>query len=691
MLNNRQTRKTSHDDLDFQEFFSTQCIVINPVKTALKLSLVYIAIGIIWILLSDRLLELLIKDMRQLHLLQTYKGCLYIFITGAFLFLRVKKSLVRIQLISGKLSESYEELNLAYEELIAAKEDLKSQFEELKLSEEALAESKERYKLAVKGSKDAIWDLDLKNNKQYISTRLREILGYEDPEFSYDFNTLLHPDDRDKALKVFNDYLNKKIDVYVNTYRLKAENGEYKWILSRGQAIWDRNGKAIRMAGSKTDITEQKRYEERILNLAYYDLITKLPNRAMLEKELNSRIIQAKYNNTKFALLYLDLDDFKNVNDTLGHAYGDKLLKMIANEFVKHKKESDILARLGGDEFALLVSDVREVDQVHSLANEFIESLNKPWVLNSQEFYISTSIGVAIFPEHGNSFDALLKNADTAMYSAKENGKKSYKIYEKEMYMRKIESINMEKSLRCAVKNNEFVLNYQSMVDLKKDQIIGAETLIRWQHPHKGLILPVNFISTAEKTGVIKEIGKWTIDTACRQNKIWINKGYRPIKLSINMSALEFRQHNLVENIKNTLDKIELDSKNIVFEITENTALKDLDYTIKILNKLKVMNIQIALDDFGTGYSSLNYLRILPIDYLKLDKSFIKNIATNAKDQAITKYIIDLAHEIDLKVVAEGIETEEQYNYLKKINCDIGQGYFFGRPSLEEEFEKVLK
>lgn len=676
------------------DFLSFNYTSVTPIKTALKICIFYMYIGSLWILLSDRILEALVDDVKRIHVLQTYKGWIYIIITGILLFFIIKNSLAKIQLVSNKLYKSYEELNLAYEELIATEEDLKKRFEEIKKSEKALAESETRYQLAAEGANDGIWDMDVKNNKMYISTRGRSILGYDDFEDEYTIETwksLLHPDDKSNAIKLFSDYLNRKMDTYISTYRLKARNGEYKWILSKGQAIWDRNGKPIRIAGSHTDITDRKRNEEKVLRLAYYDLITKLPNRAMFEKELTLQISNAKESNKKCALLYFDLDDFKNINDTLGHTYGDKLLKKVARTLIEYKKEDYTLARLGGDEFALIVTDVKDLSQLYKLANMIINSLEKPWVLNDQEFYISTSIGIAVFPDHGQDFQTLLRNADTAMYSAKEAGKRCYRIYKEEMYMKKIEFINMKKSLRYGVKNEEFILNYQPVVDLKEGKIIGAEALIRWEHPEQGLIAPNDFIPIAEKSGIIKEIGKWTLKAACKQNKIWLDKGYKHNKVSINMSALEFKQKNLVRNIKRIVEETGLESKYLVVEITENIILEDISYTIDVLNELKKMDIKIALDDFGTGYSSLNYLKILPIDFLKLDKSFINNITTKAKEQAITKCLIRLAHNIGLKVVAEGIETEEQYNYLRKINCDLGQGYFFSKPLPAEKFEKELR
>ncbi|SHK47032.1 bifunctional diguanylate cyclase/phosphodiesterase [Paramaledivibacter caminithermalis] len=690
----RILKENSKKILVVNDLLSFKDISLNPTKAAFKICIMYMTIGSLWILLSDKVLEVSIDDIKRINILQTYKGWTYIIVTGVISFLFIKNLLTKIQFVSNKLYESYHELNLAYQELIVTKEDLKNKFQEIKLSKEALAESEERYQLAVEGANGGIWDWDIKSNKMYISSRAKNILDYEDFEGEYSievWKSLLHPDDKNKAIKTFYDYLNKKADSYNSVYRLRTQNGNYKWILSRGQAIWDENDEPIRIAGSHTDITEQKINEEKFLKLAYYDLITGLPNRAMFEKELIARISYAKKTKTKCALLYFDLDDFKNVNDTLGHTYGDALLKMVAKELKEYKKEDQLLARLGGDEFALIVSNIENLNNLHNLADTIVSSLEKPWILNGQEFYISASIGIAIFPCHGQDFQTLLRNADTAMYCAKEEGKKGYKIYKEEMYIKKIEFINMKKSLRYGVKNEEFFLTYQSVVDLKKDQAIGSEALIRWNHPKKGLISPDRFIPIAEKTGIIKEIGKWVLETACKQNKIWIDKGYKPTKISINMSALEFKQINFVSNIKRVLEETGLDSKYLVIEITENIVLENLNQTIEILNELKKMKIKIALDDFGTGYSSLNYLRILPIDFLKLDKTFINNVTKKCKDRAITESLIKLAHDIGLKVVAEGIETEEQYHYLKNINCDLGQGYLFNRPLPSNEFEKILE
>lgn len=680
-------------NLETYDLLSLRYTSVDPIKTAFRISMFYILIGSLWILLSDKAIEILVDDMKRVHMLQNYKGWIYILVTGGLLFLVIRNSLVKIQLVSNKLYRSYEELNLAYEELMDTKENLKNQFREIKSSKEALAESETRYELVVKGANDGIWDWDVKNDKMHISSQGRNILGYRDSELQLSieiWKSLLHPEDKNDAIKTLDDYLNKQIGSYINIYRLKPSSEDYKWILSKGQAIWDKSGNPIRMAGSHTDITEQKRNEEKVLKLAYYDLITELPNRAMFEKQLYTQILKAKHFNEKCALLYFDLDDFKNVNDTLGHSYGDILLKMVSKEFRKYKKTGYTLARLGGDEFGLIVSEVKNIDQLHSLARMILDSLGKPWILNDEEFYISASIGIAVFPHHGENFETLLRNADTAMYCAKEAGKKGYKIYKEEMYTQKMEFINMKKSLRHGIKNKEFILNYQPIIDLKSGRIVGSEALIRWNHPEKGLISPIDFIHLAEKTGIIKKIGKLTLETACKQNKIWLERGHTSIKISINMSALEFKQRDLVKNIKEILQKTGLDSRYLVIEITENIALENLDHTIHVLNELKKMNIKIALDDFGTGYSSLNYLKKLPIDYLKLDKSFIDNVTIKSKDQVITKALIKLAHDIGLQVVAEGIETEQQYHYLKKINCDLGQGYFFDKPLSCGEFEEIL-
>lgn len=554
-------------DLDISKYTT-----INSEYMAAKIVFKYILIGVLWIILSDKILMYLVSNIEMYQQIQTYKGWFYILITAIILFLMIKRNLEKLKDMSIELYKKYQELNLVYEELLATEEDLKEHVEELKISQAKHVEN-----------------------------------------------------------------------------------------------------------------------EEKIYNLAYYDSLTGLPNRSMLQKVLNSKLKHAENSSSKIGLLYFDLDNFKIVNDTLGHTYGDMLLRMVADELAKYKKEGEILARIGGDEFVFIVSNFKDSNELETLASKIIMALGKPWVIDAHEFYISTSIGIAIFPEHGKTYNILLKNADTAMHNAKLKGKSCYEVFDFQMHDNILEYIDMEKSIRYAIKNQEFTLYYQPQIDLKSGKVIGLEALIRWIHPKKGIIPPNKFIPIAEKTGLIREIGKWVIYEACRQNKEWIEKGYKPIKISINLSAIQLKQKNLIEDIKNIIEETGVDSNYIEFEITENAAIKDLEKTIGILKELKQMNFQIALDDFGTGYSSLNYLKMLPIDYIKLDKFFISNVTIDSKEQAITKFLIKLAKEMAIKIIAEGIETNDQYDYLKKHNCDIGQGYLFGKPISANEIEEILK
>lgn len=436
-----------------------------------------------------------------------------------------------------------------------------------------------------------------------------------------------------------------------------------------------------------TDMTQYRQAQEKIYQMAYYDPLTGLPNRMLLEAAFKEHS-KALGN---LALLYFDLDNFKVVNDTLGHVYGDALLKDITAALLQLKGENDLLARLGGDEFALLMNQYEDPVVPIERAQAVVEALEKNWVVGSQEFYISGSIGIALYPEHGTTYQMLLKNADTAMYVAKGKGKNCYELFERTMADKIVESMEIEKSLRYGIKNKEFLLYYQPQYDLKTEEITGMEALIRWNHPFKGMISPYYFISAAERTGLIRQIGRWVIYEACSQSKQWRLRGLTPAKISINLSAIQMKDKNFIEDIKSILKETGAEPKDIEFEITEHAAIENFEKIILLLHQLREMNFKIALDDFGTGYSSLNYLKLLPIDYIKIDRSFVENVTANLKEQAITKSLIKLAQEMNLKIIAEGIETEEQRQFLRNIDCNGGQGYLFGRPVPAKEMELKLR
>jgi diguanylate cyclase (GGDEF)-like protein/PAS domain S-box-containing protein len=557
----------------------------------------------------------------------------------------------------------------------------------------ALVFDVKRFKLAVEGSNDGIWDWDIINDNAYISFKWKEMLNINSCEFE-NFKEvwleLIHPEDLNIIDEAITSYLEKKTPYFICEYRLKTKDNDYIWVLTKGKGIRDNEGNIIKMAGSHTNITDKKKAEEKINRLAYFDIVTNLANRTLFEEKLNKCISHTNANKEMFGLIYLDLDNFKNVNDTLGHAFGDLLLKNVADLLQKHVNKGDIVARLSGDEYAIIMPKLTAPEKINILTKKIKDEFQNPFILGNHEVYVTVSMGIAIYPTDGENQQTLLRNADTAMYCAKEKGKNSYEFYHNEMNLKIMKKINLQNDLRRAIKNNEFVVYYQPQVSMETSEIVGFEALVRWIHPVDGLISPLKFIPEAEEMGLITDIGEFVLRTACKQNKQWQELGYSPKCMAINLSARQFQQKNLLKVIEGVLAETNLATKWLELEITESICMNDLNFTIDLLNKFNEMGVTIALDDFGTGYSSLNYLKKLPIQCLKIDKSFVDNITSNHKELAIAKAITTLAHTMNLSIVAEGIETEEQFSVLKNLNCDKAQGYLFSRPLPAEEIERLL-
>jgi polar amino acid transport system substrate-binding protein len=425
--------------------------------------------------------------------------------------------------------------------------------------------------------------------------------------------------------------------------------------------------------------------------MAFYDSLTGLPNRMLFSDRLSVSLNQAKRYDHKGALLFMDLDNFKTINDTLGHAAGDILLKYIAELIKVCIRGSDTIARLSGDEFVILLTKIESIEDAKQLAQRIIEQLRKPIVLEGCEFYITASIGITMFPDDASDQQTLLKNADTAMYRSKELGKNNFQVFNTSLNEKYQEKLDMENNLRHAIDRNEFDLHYQPMVDTKTGKICSVEALLRWNHPKNGMIPPSRFIPVAEETGLILPIGTWVLKTACKQNKIWQDNGYEPLRVSVNLSLKQFNQSDFLDTVQNILEETKLDPKYLELEVTESIAANDLDSIINSLNSLREMGIKISLDDFGTGFSSLNYLRLLPIDMLKIDKSFINDIGKSGSHETITKSVINIAHAMNASVVAEGVETKEQLEFLQSYNCDFIQGFLFSRPLPEKDVAFMIK
>ncbi len=471
------------------------------------------------------------------------------------------------------------------------------------------------------------------------------------------------------------------------------EDGSERIFEVESSPLWNSDGtlhgilEVIRNITDDLNVEAQLReHRERLYHLVHHDALTNLPNRLLLQDRLSRMMMKAKRHKTYVAVLFLDLDRFKKINETLGHDVGDKLLLEVAKRLENCVRKSDSVARLGGDEFAVLLDDLRDVKFVAVVARKILQALSKPIIIQEYELYATSSIGISLFPDDSEDVDGLLRCADTALYRAKDAGKNNYQYYTADMNTRAFEFLLMESGLRKALDNNELVVFYQPLIDLKTNKLIGMEALLRWKHPEKGMISPGDFIPLAEETGLIEPIGEWVLQAACRQNKKWQDEGYPPVKVSVNMSARQFSKRNITELIVEILEETGLKPEYLGIEITESVIMQDVKSTIAKLKQMHKMGISLSIDDFGTGYSSLSYLKLFPIDNLKIDRSFVFNITSDSTDAAIAASVILLAHSMNLKVVAEGVETKEQLDVLRQQGCDYVQGFLFSKPLSAEEF-----
>lgn len=431
--------------------------------------------------------------------------------------------------------------------------------------------------------------------------------------------------------------------------------------------------------------------EKEIKHLAYHDYLTGLPNRISLSEKVNSSILLSSNMGKKLAVMFLDLDDFKIINDTMGHDIGDQLLIEVSNRLVNTVHKYDTVARIGGDEFIILLQDIKNLDYINTESKKILNCLNKPFDLNNQNFYITTSIGVAIYPDDGEDAEELIKNADIAMYNAKTKDKNQCVICTSILKAQIIEKVKINNSLCQALDHNEFELYYQPQLSCVSNEIIGLEALIRWNHPELGMVSPAEFIPIAEQTNLIIQIGEWVLSTACSQNKIWQDSGLPLIRMGVNLSVKQFLNGNFASDVEEILKETGLDYKYLELEITESAAMKGKCNIIETISVFKKMGIHIAIDDFGTEYSSLNYLKQLPIDRIKIPMTFIQGIGSNTKDEAITKAIIILAKNMGIGVIAEGVERKDQIDFLNQEMCDEIQGFYYYKPMPAYAIEKLLK
>ncbi|RZK99578.1 MAG: EAL domain-containing protein [Rubrivivax sp.] len=564
---------------------------------------------------------------------------------------------------------------------------------ERKLAEAALQANDARWKLALESAGDGVWDCDIPQRKMVLSERFKHMCGYEHHEFPEQLDEVeahIHPDDLPRLNADRRAHLDGITPTYANEHRVRCKDGSWKWFLTRGLVISrDDQGAPLRMIGTHTDISSRKQSEELIWQQANYDGLTGLPNRQMLRDRLAQDIRKCKRDGLSVAVMFIDLDHFKEVNDTLGHDHGDLLLVEAAHRIRHCIRDADTVARLGGDEFTVVLPELDSLPRVEQIAQDIIAVLAEVFQLGHERAYVSASIGITFYPDDATDIDDLFKQADQAMYVAKDAGRSRFSYFTPALQEAAQTRVRLTNDLRHALTNEEFKVFYQPIVDLQSGRVHKAEALIRWQHPTRGLVSPAIFIPIAESSGLINEIGDWVFRQSAGQVKNWRARHQPDFQISVNKSPVQFRsQDNSLQDWFEHLRQLELPGRSMVVEITEGLLLDANPEVSRQLVELRQAGIGVSLDDFGTGYSSLSYLQKFDIDFLKIDQAFVRGLAPASKNLALCKAIIVMAHELGMQVIAEGVETEEQRALLTQAGCDYGQGYHFARPMPAQDFEQ---
>jgi len=553
-------------------------------------------------------------------------------------------------------------------------------------AERALWESEERYALAVGGANDGIWDWNLVTNRTYFSPRWKAVLGYRDHEIGdsiEEWFSRVHPDDSVGLKKALDSNLAGQEPHFEHEHRISCKDNAVIWVLARGVAVRDAQGKPTRMAGSLTDISARKRAEEQLLHDALYDALTQLPNRALFLDHLGLAMDQARRRkNTLLAVLFIDLDRFKNINDSLGHSVGDELLVQLARRLTHFLRPGDTVARLGGDEFAILLNDVHGASDATRVAERLQELVREKIVVAGREVFTSASIGVALSSPGYKHPEEILRDADTAMYRAKAAGRGCYQVFDQTMHRSVVALLKLETELRRAVELKQFVMHYQPIVSLVNGRIVGFEALVRWKHPERGLVNPEHFIAVAEETGLVVPLGWWVLRQSCRHAREWqqLFPTEPPLYVSVNISGKVVMQPDMFDRVMGILEETGLPPTSLRLEITENVIMDHGDVALAKLAQFHTLGVQFSVDDFGTGYSSLSYLQRFSYDTLKIDRSFIAEMERKGDASAIVQTIVALANMLKINVVAEGVETALQFERLREIGCSHAQGFWFSKP-----------
>ncbi len=573
------------------------------------------------------------------------------------------------------------------------------------LIQSQLHESERLHRYLVNTSPDIIYILDQDGHFTFINERVETLLGYDHKELiGKHYSTVVHQKDIEVARYVFNerrvgDRASRNVELC-----LKCKDDSTERFFETRTLPIELSSVGIYKSGDnpkkKTylgtygvarDITERKMAEDTINFQAYHDLLTNLPNRALLRDRLSLAISQAKREQEMLAVMFLDLDRFKNINDSLGHVVGDELLQQVSTRLKSCVREGDTLARFGGDEFTLLLPKITKgKEDVRKIADKINEVLKDPFIIDDNELYVSASIGISIYPRDGNNMDTLIKHADIAMYHVKDTGKNNHKFYSTDMTTPYFQNLSLETGIHKALENDEFHLMYQPQINIKTGEIVGVEALLRWDHPEHGPITPAEFIPFAEETGMIVEIGHWVLRNACAELKRWRDAGLPQIRMSINVSARQLTEKSIVKHVSNVLKDYAIPGHCLEIEITENAIMSDMDSVIHKLKELSKKGVFIAIDDFGTGYSSLSYLHKLPIQTLKIDRAFIKEVNMKHSGNSIINTIVAMAKGLNLNVIAEGVETQQQLDYLQEIDCSEAQGFLFGKPLTADVIAQLL-